>query len=60
MTKHINTRELPFCAGKPFSWSYIPNRDTGKYRVADRDDNAVASGDTQEEAEAIVGQLNNR
>lgn len=60
MTKDIFHEQLPYAAGGPFSYEIISSRRSGKYRIHDSRDNAMGSADTQEEAEAIVRQLNAR
>jgi len=54
----INGRELRYAKG-PYSWEYIAERPEGeRYRIRDRDDNAVGSAASEAEANRAIQQLN--
>jgi hypothetical protein len=57
MTTRIKSEQMLFTRG-PFAYEFIETRKTGKWRIHDRDDNAVGSAETEEDAKAAVARLN--
>lgn len=58
-TARVNNEQMSFCSG-PFGYEYIDERKEGKWRIFDKDDNAVGSAETEIDAKALVKQLNDR
>ena len=59
MNARINREQMPYAEG-PFSYELIEARQSGKYRIRDRHDNAVGSAETEDDARAEVRRLNRK
>lgn len=57
MVSRIAGDQMPYAKG-PFSYEYIADRKSNKWRIHDSQDNAVGSADSEEEAKVLVKRLN--
>jgi hypothetical protein len=53
----LNEQQLPYARG-PFSYEFVPARETGKWRLQDANDNAVGSAEDEASAIQAVRVLN--